>query len=338
MKEDVYIQEWVQKYLDNELSETEKKEVEERMKTDEAFAEEVASYQTLLGGLEALGVESFQNRMNNWEARHQQASSGGKSPRQKRLVPFARYYGMAAVLLLLLIPLAYFMFFRTQQLSPEDLYAAYYAPYEEVIIDRDTGPGNKLERGMALYGQGKYEEASLLLNAYAEEMPDDTSLILYLGIIDLQKENFQGAMKHFSRAESDPLMQEQARWYKGLTYLKTKHFQNPEKFLRKLHKQKDLIIKRKKLLICLNNFTNPVPSYLFLLHTYMTSTFPSNRLVSLDVFRGMTIAGMIIVNDAGDWNHVYSPLRHANWHGITPTDLVFPLFPVYRRRFHYAGV
>jgi len=50
------------------------------------------------------------------------------------------------------------------------------------------------------------------------------------------------------------------------------------------------------------------------------------RLVSLDVFRGMTIAGMILVNDAGDWAHVYWPLEHAEWNGWTPTDLVFPFF------------
>jgi len=51
-----------------------------------------------------------------------------------------------------------------------------------------------------------------------------------------------------------------------------------------------------------------------------------SRLLSIDVFRGLTIAFMIIVNTPGSWNHVYAPLRHAKWHGVTPTDLVFPFF------------
>lgn len=51
-----------------------------------------------------------------------------------------------------------------------------------------------------------------------------------------------------------------------------------------------------------------------------------SRLASLDVFRGITIAGMILVNNPGSWSHVYAPLRHANWNGWTPTDLVFPFF------------
>src|ERR687887_1202955 len=53
---------------------------------------------------------------------------------------------------------------------------------------------------------------------------------------------------------------------------------------------------------------------------------PSARMVSLDVFRGMTIAGMILVNNPGTWSAIYSPLEHATWHGWTPTDLVFPFF------------
>lgn len=53
---------------------------------------------------------------------------------------------------------------------------------------------------------------------------------------------------------------------------------------------------------------------------------PSQRLISLDVFRGATIIGMIIVNNPGTWAHVYAPLLHADWHGWTPTDLVFPFF------------
>ena len=50
------------------------------------------------------------------------------------------------------------------------------------------------------------------------------------------------------------------------------------------------------------------------------------RLASLDAFRGLTIAAMILVNNAGDWSCVYWPLLHASWNGWTPTDLIFPFF------------
>lgn len=52
----------------------------------------------------------------------------------------------------------------------------------------------------------------------------------------------------------------------------------------------------------------------------------SNRLLSLDILRGITIAGMILVNNPGSWGSIYAPLRHAEWNGLTPTDLVFPFF------------
>ncbi len=50
------------------------------------------------------------------------------------------------------------------------------------------------------------------------------------------------------------------------------------------------------------------------------------RIVSVDIFRGLTIALMILVNTPGTWEAVYAPFRHAEWHGYTPTDLVFPFF------------
>src|ERR1700730_8720896 len=52
----------------------------------------------------------------------------------------------------------------------------------------------------------------------------------------------------------------------------------------------------------------------------------NQRFYSLDVFRGATVAFMILVNNAGNWDFIYTPLEHASWHGITPTDLVFPFF------------
>lgn len=52
----------------------------------------------------------------------------------------------------------------------------------------------------------------------------------------------------------------------------------------------------------------------------------SQRLLSLDFFRGLTVATMILVNNPGNWSHIYTPLEHAEWNGCTPTDLVFPFF------------
>lgn len=52
----------------------------------------------------------------------------------------------------------------------------------------------------------------------------------------------------------------------------------------------------------------------------------TSRLASVDALRGLSVAAMLLVNNPGDWGHVYAPLRHAEWQGWTPTDLVFPFF------------
>jgi len=61
----------------------------------------------------------------------------------------------------------------------------------------------------------------------------------------------------------------------------------------------------------------------------MTGTKPAlqkQRLLSLDFFRGLTVAAMILVNNPGNWDYVYAPLEHSKWNGCTPTDLIFPFF------------
>jgi predicted acyltransferase len=64
------------------------------------------------------------------------------------------------------------------------------------------------------------------------------------------------------------------------------------------------------------------PSSLFTLADVVSK----ERLLALDVFRGMTVAGMLLVNNPGSWGAIYPPLAHAPWHGWTPTDLIFPFF------------
>jgi predicted acyltransferase len=58
----------------------------------------------------------------------------------------------------------------------------------------------------------------------------------------------------------------------------------------------------------------------------MSQITEKQRLLSLDVMRGATIAAMTLVNNPGDWGHIYAPLEHSKWNGCTPTDLIFPFF------------
>src|SRR5262249_31965029 len=57
-----------------------------------------------------------------------------------------------------------------------------------------------------------------------------------------------------------------------------------------------------------------------------TENVAERRILSIDVFRGLTVAGMVLVNNPGTWGAIYAPLRHADWHGWAPTDLIFPFF------------
>src|SRR5687768_2879328 len=68
------------------------------------------------------------------------------------------------------------------------------------------------------------------------------------------------------------------------------------------------------------------PSQPVLTSTVAAPPIMRERLISLDVFRGLTVAGMILVNNPGTWSAIYPPLQHAKWHGWTPTDLIFPFF------------
>ncbi len=72
--------------------------------------------------------------------------------------------------------------------------------------------------------------------------------------------------------------------------------------------------------------TVPAPAASTVARDSGTGRATSQRLISLDVFRGATIAAMVLVNNPGTWAHVYAPLEHARWHGWTPTDLIFPFF------------
>src|SRR5271168_788670 len=61
-------------------------------------------------------------------------------------------------------------------------------------------------------------------------------------------------------------------------------------------------------------------------HSTTHATTRAARIVAVDAFRGLTVAGMLLVNNPGSWGHIYPPLAHAAWNGWTPADLIFPCF------------
>ena len=67
----------------------------------------------------------------------------------------------------------------------------------------------------------------------------------------------------------------------------------------------------------------------------MSSTVKTNkRILALDILRGVTIAGMIMVNNPGTWAHIYAPLRHAEWNGLTPHRPCISVLHVHHGNFH----
>src|SRR6185437_5383473 len=74
------------------------------------------------------------------------------------------------------------------------------------------------------------------------------------------------------------------------------------------------------------SFARPGAAYILGTVPAELQTPGKERLMSLDVFRGGTIAAMMLVNNPGTWDHMYAPLDHAEWHGWTFTDLIFPFF------------
>lgn len=65
----------------------------------------------------------------------------------------------------------------------------------------------------------------------------------------------------------------------------------------------------------------------------MNNSKINERILALDILRGITIAGMILVNNPGTWSHIYAPLRHAEWNGLTPHRPGFSFFYVYHGNF-----
>ena len=172
----------IQDYLDGKLTDQEKKDFEEVLAKDADLNNEVVELKELELGLHSLGYDQFKTTVNEWETDFQQST-----PKTSKIVQL-RYYFAAAASLALLIMAGYF--FSNNSISPEQLYANNYTPYEDMVIGRGNNSTTEaielLTNGMNAYNQQDYQTASEKLNEYLGLMPTDYGIALYLGIAQME--------------------------------------------------------------------------------------------------------------------------------------------------------
>lgn len=209
-----------QRYVDGELSEEEIKEIEIRLKSEDELQKHVEAYQLIKDGFDALSVETFQERMNGWEEKHQSNSENERNESNIRSMD-RRWLWIASIAAAAIVLLLFWIQpFSSEKLSSEELFAQNYQPYENLITSRDVAELSQLEVGMSRYEGGNYEEAYIALKEYSLSNPTDMRPLLYLGVCCMETSRFNEAIGYFEAAENEPKYREQASWYSALMYLK----------------------------------------------------------------------------------------------------------------------
>ena len=204
----------IEKYHNGKLSEQEQLSLKARMESDPAFAGMVTDYIDIIEGVKRAGKEKFKATVTQWEAEilNEQQHISDKPG------VFRSYWQLAAVFLLLALASIYI--FVPGKKSPQELYADYFVPYEDVISVRDEA-NPVLTESIHLYNEKKFDLASERFSKYITEHPDDLDAKFYFGVSLLESARLEESISTFGVViEGNGLLKEQAEWYRALAYLK----------------------------------------------------------------------------------------------------------------------
>ena len=211
----------IEQYLNGTLATAEASAFAEKLKKDPDFAQKVSEYQNLLTGIEEFGQDEFLGKVRSWET----ALAATEKNTETKTLPLKQYFARAAVVLLVLLPLGYWMFLQNTPSSTNDeLFALYFEPYHDVITPRSPEAGELLSQGMEYYNSGNYEEAITYLEKYLAGDTDKPAVDFYLGMSYLATHQTAKAIQSFKKviAHGDSVFVEIAEWNLALAYLKEK--------------------------------------------------------------------------------------------------------------------
>jgi hypothetical protein len=219
-------EEEIQQYLDDKLQGEALKKFETALETDRELAQEVAELQDTEESLRAAGYDAFKLEVQQWE----------RDYRAKKRRNWLPYLAIAASIAVAIV--ASVMLFRDTSLSPDQLFALHFEPYEDMILVRDPEIDPDLRQladGMEAYNEKRYAEAEKLLAGYIETHPSpDQTPVLYLAIAQTVTGNYSNAETNFMELLNDDRLGQQAQWYLSLMYLKNNQPEAAKKIIQQI--------------------------------------------------------------------------------------------------------
>jgi len=204
----------LQRYLDDDMSEQERKTFEKNIEENETLKNEVATYKTLAAGIAYQGKKAAWEKVQALEKQAEQRPTPVKPMGKNRL-----WYAIAASVALLIT--AYFIFFHTGS-EPEELFAEYFEPYPALAYApnrNDTVAENLKEQAFGAYSNENYDEAINLFQQILEK-EDEPVVWFYLGNAYLAGNQPENAIQAFNKTlENNTDVTNQSQWFLALSYL-----------------------------------------------------------------------------------------------------------------------
>ena len=211
--------EQIDQYLMGQLQGENLRSFERQMESDPDLAQEVADRRKSLDILEDLGDLQLKKRIKVIHNKVVGSSEREATPEKVTKVrPLYRWIAVAATFLLLI---SAFLWWSNRALDNQQLFAQHYEPYNISFTNRSADVDTRLADASRLYKNGNFQQVIGLLESYLQDTTN-TKATLALGIAAIELNHYDKAIQYFDQLieAKDPLYEEQAIWYKALTYLK----------------------------------------------------------------------------------------------------------------------
>lgn len=203
----------IEAYFNNTLSESERLKIEEKMKTDQAFAQEVALYQSIEGGLRLKGNKALKAQLNEI---HNRVVPEAAKPKVRQLST-GSWLAIAASIALLILA-GYFLLGPASN-TTDNLFATHYERFEWDAETRSTQT-DELQQLTQLYNSQNTTEFLQAAENGQWSPAQNPQLALALGSSYLEQGQYEKAIQYFETASTNSLFESEAQWYLALTYLK----------------------------------------------------------------------------------------------------------------------